>query len=67
MERTKRDHDYVQKQRKQLEKAEKFGAIPEQEAAITDLTLIVKQFLIEENMKDMIRYLEEKMDGTKGN
>ena len=59
-----RDHDYVIEQRKQLEEAEKYGAIPKKEAAITDLTLLVKQFLIEETMRDILRFLQGKMDAT---
>ena len=60
----KRDHEHVLEQRKQLEEAEKYGAIPEKEAAITGLTLLVKQFLIEETMRDMLRYLKGKMDAA---
>ena len=57
-----RDWDHVIEQRKQLEEAVKYGAIPEKEAAITRVTLMVKQFVIQETRKDSIRYLKEKLE-----
>ena len=56
-----RDYDYVLKQREQLKEAEKYGAIKE-EAAITNLTLMVKQFIIQETTKDAVRYLEQEKE-----
>ena len=61
IEKVKRDHNYVLKQRKQLEEAEEYGAIPADEAALTKLVLLVKQYIIEETMRDMQRYLKNKM------
>ena len=49
-----RDYDYVLK--------EKYGAIPKEEAAITNLTLMVKQFIIQETTKDAMRYLEQEKE-----
>ena len=57
-----RDYDYVLKQREQLKEAEKYGAIPKEEAAITNLTLMVKQFIIQETTKDAVRYLEQEKE-----
>jgi hypothetical protein len=57
-----RDYDYVLKQREQLKEAEKYGAIPKEEAAITNLTLMVKQFIIQETIKDALRYLTEEKE-----
>jgi len=56
------DWDHVIEQRKQLEEAVKYGAIPEKEAAITRVTLMVKQFVIQETRKDSIRFLKEKLE-----
>ena len=49
-----RDYDYVLKQREQLN--------PKEEAAITNLTLMVKQFIIQETTKDAMRYLEQEKE-----
>ena len=57
-----RDYDYVLKQREQLKEAQKYGAIPKEEAAITNLTLMVKQFIIQETTKDAVRYLEQEKE-----
>ena len=58
-----RDYAYVLKQREQLKEAEKYGAIPKEEAAITNLTLmVVKQFIIQETTKDAMRYLEQEKE-----
>ena len=57
-----RDYDYVRKQREQLKEAEEYGAIPKEEAAITNLTLMVKQFIIQETTKDAVRYLEQEKE-----
>ena len=57
-----RDYDYVLKQREQLKEAEKYGAIPKEEAAITNLTLMVEQFIIQETTKDAVRYLEQEKE-----
>ena len=57
-----RDYDYVLKQREQLKESEKYGAIPKEEAAITNLTLMVKQFIIQETTKDAVRYLEQEKE-----
>ena len=56
------DYKHVIEQRNQLEEAVKYGAIPEKEAAITRVTLMVKQFVIQETRKDSIRYLKEKLE-----
>ena len=55
-----RDYDYVLKQQEQLKEAEKYGAIPKEETAITNQTLMDKQFIIQETTKDAVRYLEQK-------
>ena len=57
-----RDYDYVLKQLEQLKEAQKYGAIPKEEAAITNLTLMVKQFIIQETTKDAVRYLEQEKE-----
>ena len=62
IEQLSRDYDYVLKQREQLKEAEKYGAIPKEEAAITNLTLMVKQFIIQETTKDAMRYLEQEKE-----
>ena len=54
-----RDFDYVLKQRKQLKEAEEYGAIPKEEAAITNVILMAKQYVIQETMKDALRYMEQ--------
>ena len=50
-----RDYDFVLKQREQLKEAEKYGTIPKEEAAITNMTLMVKQIIIQETTKDAVR------------
>ena len=62
IEQLSHDYDYVLKQREQLKEAEKYGAIPKEEAAITNLTLMVKQFIIQEITKDAVRYLEQEKE-----
>lgn len=62
LEQLKRDHDHVLEQRKQLEEAEKYKALPEEEAAITNLVLLVKQYMIEETIRDAIRFLNQKLE-----
>ena len=57
-----RDFDYVLKQRKQLKEAEEYGAIPKEEAAITNVILIAKQYVIQETMKDALRYLRQEKE-----
>ncbi len=57
-----REYDYVVKQREQLKEAEKYGAIPKEEAAITNLTLMVKQFIIQETTKAAMRYLAQEKE-----
>lgn len=54
-----RDMDHTKKQRAQLEEAEKYHAIPKEEAKITGLVLLVKQFVIQETIKDALRFLKE--------
>lgn len=54
--------DYVRKQREQLKEAEEYGAIPKEEAAITNLLLMIKQFIIQETTKDAVRYLTEEKE-----
>ncbi len=62
IEQLSRDYDYVLKQREQLKEAEKYGAIPKEEAAITNLVLMIKQFIIQETSKDTVRYLEQEKE-----
>ena len=57
-----RDFDHVLEQRKQLKEAEEYGAIPKEEAAITNVVLMAKQFCIQETMKDALRYMEQEME-----
>jgi len=57
-----RDYDFVLKQREQLKEAEKYGTIPKEEAAITNMTLMVKQIIIQETTKDAVRYLEQEKE-----
>lgn len=57
-----RDFDHVLEQRKQLKEAEEYGAIPKEEAAITNVILMAKQFCIQETMKDALRYMEQEME-----
>lgn len=54
-----RDMNHTKEQRAQLEEAEKYYAIPKEEAKITGLVLLVKQFVIQETIKDAIRFLKE--------
>ena len=56
------DYAYVLKQREQLKEAEEYGAIPKEEAAITNLVLMIKQFIIQETTKDAVRYLTEEKE-----
>ena len=41
---------------------EEYGAIPKEEAAITNLVLMIKQFIIQETTKDAVRYLTEEKE-----
>ena len=54
-----RDMEHTKEQRAQLEEAEKYHAITKEEAKITGLVLLVKQFVIQETIKDAIRFLKE--------
>jgi DNA-binding transcriptional MerR regulator len=54
-----RDMDHVKEQRAQLAEAEKYHAMPDEEAKITGLVLLVKQFVLQETIKDVIRFLKE--------
>lgn len=58
----KRDYDHVMEQLKQLEEAEKYGAISEEEFAITNLVLYIKKYVIEETISDMKQYLQAERD-----
>ena len=62
IDQIRRDFDHVLEQRKQLKEAEEYGAIPKEEAAITNVILIAKQFCIQETMKDALRYLEQERE-----
>lgn len=53
------DWKHVQEQLKQLKEAEKYGAISEEEAAITNLTLLVMKYVIEDTRQDVLRFLDE--------
>lgn len=61
----KRDYEHVREQLKQLKEAEKHGAIPEEEAAITNLTLLVMKYIIDETISDIMRYLQEQLEAAK--
>ena len=45
-----------------VQKKDAYTAIPKEEAAITNLTLMVKQFIIQETTKDAMRYLEQEKE-----
>ena len=62
IDRLRRDYEYVIKQRKQLKEAEKYGAISKDEAAVTNLVLMVKQFIVQETTKDAVRYLKQEKE-----
>ena len=62
IDQLRRDYEYVIKQRKQLEEAEKYGAISKDEAAVTNLVLMVKQFIVQETTKDAVRYLKQEKE-----
>ena len=62
IDQLRRDYEYVIKQRKQLKKAEKYGAISKDEAAVTNLVLMVKQFIVQETTKDAVRYLKQEKE-----
>jgi len=61
----KRDYEDVREQLRQLKEAEKYGAIPEEEAAITNLTLLVMKYIIDETISDIMRYLQEQLETAK--
>ena len=62
IDRLRRDYECVIKQRKQLKEAEKYGAISKDEAAVTNLVLMVKQFIVQETTKDAVRYLKQEKE-----
>jgi hypothetical protein len=62
IDQLRRDYEYVIKQRKQLKEAEKYGAISKDEAAVTNLVLMVKQFIVQETTKDAVRYLKQEKE-----
>lgn len=62
IDQIKRDFDHVIEQRKQLEEAENFGAIPKEEAAINSIFLMAKQLIIQDTMEDALKYMKRKVD-----
>ena len=62
IDQLRRDFDHVLEQRKQLMEAEEYGAIPKEEAAVTNIMLMTKQFCIQETMKDALRYMEQELE-----
>ena len=62
IDQIKRDFDHVVEQRKQLEEAENFGAIPKEEAAINRIFLMAKQLIIQDTMEDALKYMERKVE-----
>lgn len=62
IDQIRRDFDHVLEQRKQLKEAEEYGAIPKEEAAITNVILMAKQFCIQETMKDALRFMEQEKE-----
>ena len=62
IDQTKSDLKYVEKQLEQLDEAEKYNALSEEEAVITRIFLCAKQLIIQDTLKDIIRYLNEKKD-----
>lgn len=62
IDQIKRDFDHVVEQRKQLEEAENFGAIPKEEAAINSIFLMAKQLIIQDTMEDALKYLKRKVE-----
>ena len=62
IDQIKRDFDHVVEQRKQLEEAEKFGAIPKEEAAINSIFLMAKQLIIQDTMEDALKYMKRKVE-----
>ena len=62
IDQIKRDFDHVIEQRKQLEEAENFGAIPKEEAAINSIFLMAKQLIIQDTMEDAIKYMKRKVE-----
>jgi len=62
IDQIKRDFDHVVEQRKQLEEAENFGAIPKEEAAINSIFLMAKQLIIQDTMEDALKYMKRKVE-----
>jgi hypothetical protein len=62
IDQIKRDFDHVIEQRKQLEEAENFGAIPKEEAAINSIFLMAKQLIIQDTMEDALKYMKRKVE-----
>ena len=62
IDQIKRDFDHVVEQRKQLEEAENFGAIPKEEAAINRIFLMAKQLIIQDTMEDALKYMKRKLE-----
>ena len=62
IDQIKRDFDHVIEQRKQLQEAENFGAIPKEEAAINSIFLMAKQLIIQDTMEDALKYMKRKVD-----
>ena len=62
IDQIKRDFDHVIEQRKQLEEAENFGAIPKEEADINSIFLMAKQLIIQDTMEDALKYMKRKVE-----
>ena len=57
--------DHTLEQEKQLEEAEAYGAIPKEEADITNLVLTVKHFVLQKSIRDAIKQLENDIEEKK--
>ena len=57
--------DHTLEQEKQLKEAEAYGAIPKEEADVTNLILTVKHFVLQESIKGAIKQLENDLEEKK--
>ncbi len=61
----KSEFDHTLEQEKQLKEAEAYGAIPKEEADVTNLVLTVKHFILQESIKSAIKQLKEELEEKK--
>ena len=61
----KSEFDHTLEQKKQLMEAEAYGAIPKEEADVTNLVLTVKHFILQESIKSAIKQLKEELEEKK--